>query len=155
MNSQPAADNEQLATIAEKPNVQQAVPFLMVSDMEASLRFYVEGLGFTRTKQWIVDGKIRWCWLQLEGAAIMLQEYRPDAPFAGQKLGQGVAICFQCRDALTLYSQFTARSLTPHTPFVGNAMWVTVICDPDGYKLDFESPTDAPEESTYTETAKP
>jgi lactoylglutathione lyase len=152
MNSHPATDNEQPATIAEKPNVQQVVPFLMVSNMERALRFYVEGLGFARTRQWIVDGKIRWCWLQLEGAAIMLQEYRSDAPFAGQKLGEGVAICFQCRDALALYRQFIASGLAPRTPFVGNAMWVTVISDHDGYKLDFESPTDAPEESTYTET---
>ena len=81
----------------------------------------------------------------------MLQEYRPEAPFAGQKLGQGVAICFQCRDALTLYRQFASRGLQPRTPFVGNAMWVTPICDPDGYKMDFESPTDAPEESVYSE----
>ncbi|MEI9981418.1 MAG: VOC family protein [Edaphobacter sp.] len=112
----------------------------MVTSMEASLRFYVEGLGFTRTKQWIVDGKIRWCWLQLEGAAIMLQEFRPDSPFTGQRLGHGVAVCFQCRDALALYRQFIARGLTPRTPFVGNAMWVTAISDPDGYNLDFESP---------------
>jgi lactoylglutathione lyase len=150
MTTQPTTNNEQPATDTT-PNVQQAVPFLMVSNMERSLSFYVEGLGFIRTNQWIVDNKIRWCWLQLQGAAIMLQEYRPDAPFAGQKLGQGIAICFQCRDALSLYRRFVARGLTPRTPFVGNSMWVTPICDPDGYKLDFESPTDAPEESLYTE----
>jgi lactoylglutathione lyase len=153
MNPQPKTDNGQLKTENGIPNVQQAVPFFMVSSMEASLRFYVEGLGFTRTNQWIVDDKIRWCWLQIEGAAIMLQEYRSDSPFAGQRLGHGVAICFQCRDSLALYRNFVARGLTPRTPFVGNAMWVTAISDPDGYKLDFESPTDAPEESTYTETA--
>jgi lactoylglutathione lyase len=153
MNSQSATDNEQPATIAEKPNVQQAVPFLMISNMERSLRFYVEGLGFTRTKQWIVDDKIRWCWLEIGNSAIMLQEFSPDSPFTGQRLGHGVAICFQCRDALALYRQFIASGLAPRTPFVGNAMWVTAISDPDGYKLDFESPTDAPEESTYTETA--
>jgi hypothetical protein len=28
-------------------------------------------------------------------------------------------------------------------------MWVVILTDPDGYKLDFESPTDAPEESIY------
>jgi hypothetical protein len=28
-------------------------------------------------------------------------------------------------------------------------MWVTILTDPDGYKLDFESPTDTPEESVY------
>ena len=54
---------------ASTPNVQQAVPFFMVSNMEASLRFYVDGLGYKRTKQWIVDNKIRWCWLELEGAS--------------------------------------------------------------------------------------
>jgi len=154
MNTQPATINKQPATIAEKPNVQQAVPFFMVSNMEASLRFYIEGLGFTRTNQWIVDGKIRWCWLQLEGAAIMLQEYRPDRVPA-TKLGEGVSVCFQCRDALALYRDFLSSTLTPKIPFVGNSMWVVQICDPDGYKLDFESPTDAPEESTYSETSTP
>jgi lactoylglutathione lyase len=155
MNSHLTTDNRELTTENSTPNVQQAVPFLMVSNMEASLHFYVEGLGFTRTNQWIVDGKIRWCWLQLEGAAIMPQEYRPDSRFAGQKLGHGVAICFQCRDALALYRHFAARGLTPKTPFVGNSMWVVQICDLDGYKLDFESPTDAPEESIHTEIATP
>jgi hypothetical protein len=29
-------------------------------------------------------------------------------------------------------------------------MWVTILADPDGYKLDFESPTNVPEETTYT-----
>ena len=32
-------------------NVKQAVPFFGVTDMEASLRFYVEGLGF-KMKRW-------------------------------------------------------------------------------------------------------
>jgi hypothetical protein len=32
-------------------------------------------------------------------------------------------------------------------------MWVTVVEDPDGYKLDFESPTDVAEETVYAETA--
>jgi lactoylglutathione lyase len=30
-------------------------------------------------------------------------------------------------------------------------MWVTILTDPDGYKLDFESPTDVPEETVYSE----
>ena len=29
-------------------------------------------------------------------------------------------------------------------------MWVTQLSDPDGYRIDFESPTDAPE-SEYSE----
>ena len=120
----------------------------MVANLEASLRFYVEGLGFTLTRQWVDEGKLRWCWLQLGSAALMLQEYRL-AQIPEGKRGEGVSICFQCKDALALYHQFTSNGLQPQRPFVGNAMWVTILTDPDGYKLDFESPTDAPEESEY------
>jgi hypothetical protein len=30
-------------------------------------------------------------------------------------------------------------------------MWVTSLRDPDGYRLEFESPTDVPEETRYSE----
>ena len=133
-------------TESPQPNVQQAVPFFMVADMEASLRFYVEGLGFTMTRKWIPHGKLEWCCLELEGVALMLQEYRP-GKLPATKRGEGVSICFQCRDAIAIYRETTARGLQPQRPFVGNSMWVTILQDPDGYKLDFESPTDAPEES--------
>jgi lactoylglutathione lyase len=132
-----------------EPNVQQAVPFLWVKNIEASLRFYVDGLGFTRTKQWIVDDNIRWCWLELGNAALMLQEYLP-TKIPTTKQGEGVSINFTCRDALAIYHDAIARSLKPKTPFVGNNMWVTILTDPDGYKLDFESPTDVPEETVYS-----
>jgi lactoylglutathione lyase len=131
-----------------EPNVQQVVPFLWIKNLEASLRFYVEGLGFTITKKWIDDGKLQWCWLQLGGAALMLQEYRPNKIPPG-KLGEGVSVCFQCKDALAIYHEAISHGLQPKTPFVGNAMWVTILSDPDGYTLDFESPTDTPEETIY------
>jgi lactoylglutathione lyase len=133
-----------------EPNVQQAIPFFMVSNLEASLRFYVEGLGFTMTKQWIDDGKLRWCWLQLGNAAIMLQEYHP-SKIPTAKRGEGISVCFQCKDALAIYQDALAQGLQPREPFVGNALWVTSFIDPDGYKLDFESPTNVPEETTYSE----
>ena len=65
----------------------------------------------------------------------------------GAEYGEGISICFQCRDALAIYRDLVARGLAAQRPFVGNGMWVTIVVDPDGYKLDFESPTDAPEES--------
>jgi catechol 2,3-dioxygenase-like lactoylglutathione lyase family enzyme len=37
-------------------NVQQAVPFLWVYDMERCIRYYVDGLGCTMTKQmWVPE----------------------------------------------------------------------------------------------------
>jgi len=137
-------------------NVQQAVPFFRVSSMETSLRFYVDGLRFEMTKKWTPDGdgKIRWCWLQHGNAAIMLQEYRKEGPnswTAESKVGIGVSMCFQCKDALALYKDFKSRGIEAQRPFVGNAMWVTSVQDPDGYKLDFESFTDVPEETVFSE----
>jgi lactoylglutathione lyase len=147
----PSSDSaaEPAARPSAEPNVQQAVPFLMVANLEASLRFYTEGLGFTLRNQWIDRGRLRWCWLDLGRASLMLQEYLPEK-LPSTKRGEGVSLCFQCRDALELYRQFLGRGLSPNEPFVGNAMWVTILTDPDGYKLDFESPTSAPEESTYS-----
>ena len=131
-------------------NVEQAVPFFMVNDMQASLRFYLDGLGFTKTEEWVQDGKVRWCWLVHGSASMMLQEFSrsgPPARVPRDKLGVGVSICFLCKDAPALYREFTARGVKAKRPFVGNKMWVTQLEDPDGYRIDFESPTDAPEES--------
>jgi len=60
-------------TVAKRAeaNVQQAVPFFWVQDMERSVRFYVDGLGFEMTKEWNDEGKLRWGWLQL--AALRLR----------------------------------------------------------------------------------
>ena len=151
--------------IVTSANVKQAVPFFGVTNMEASLRFYVDGLGFKMKRWWIPDeaqgdykpdGRIRWCWLELGDAALMLQEFwkeGPDTWVPQEKLGVGVNICFQCLDALAIYSEVTSRGIAAKKPFVGNGMWVTSLQDPDGYRLDFESPTDVPEGTEYSEQA--
>jgi lactoylglutathione lyase len=137
-------------------NVKQAVPFFMVTDIEASLRFYVDGLGFVLTREWRPEkagGRIQWCWLELGDAALMLQEYRKDGRPGGApegKLGQGVSICFMCLDAIAIYRDAVARGVAAERPFVGNGLWVTSVRDPDGYGLDFESPTDVPEDTVYS-----
>jgi lactoylglutathione lyase len=140
-------------------NVRRAVPFFGVTDMEVSLRYYVDGLGFTIKRRWIpgrdeeypADGKIRWCWLELGDAAIMLQEFmaqkRPKEP-----LGTGASVNFMCEDALALYRGFKSRGVhVSKRPFVGNGLWVVPLTDPDGYRLEFASPTDAPEDTELEE----
>ncbi len=140
-------------------NVKQAVPFFGVTDMEASLRFYVDGLGFTIKRRWIPDGdehypsdgKIRWCWLELGNAAIMLQEFPPQR-LPNEPVGTGASVVFICEDSLALYRDFKSRGVQPRSrPSVGNGLWVVPLTDPDGYRMEFSSPTDAPEESEFEE----
>ena len=139
-------------------NVKQAVPFLGVTKMEASLRFYVDGLGFKMKHCWIPDrvgdkpdGRIRWCWLQRGEVAIMLQEFLPERR-PKETLGTGTSVCIMCEDALALYREFKSTGIQMQKrPFVGNHLWVVALADPDGYRIDFESPTDAPEEAEFQE----
>jgi lactoylglutathione lyase len=137
-----------------QPNIQYAVPFFMVSNMETSLNFYTEGLGFNILNTWTPRGKIEWCWLQREGGPLMLQEARisESKPYlSGDKPGAGVSVWFQCRDSLILYHEFIGNGVNVQEPFVGNGLWDVKVIDPDGYNLHFESPTDVPEETKYSD----
>ena len=107
--------------MSKDDNVEKAVPFFGVSNLESSLR-----------------------------AALMLQEFN-EVHRPKTKVGEGVNICFTCKDALKIYRDARARGIEAKPPFVGNGLWVTSFSDPDGYRLDFESPTDEPEETEYTE----
>jgi len=126
----------------------------MVNDIAASLRFYVDGLGFRKTIEWMPDGRLQWCWLENGGAAVMLQEFWKSGHHSNvptERLGVGVSVCFMCKDALALYKEFKSRGIDVKRPFVCNGLWVTEIVDPDGYRLAFESPSDALEETEYAE----
>jgi uncharacterized glyoxalase superfamily protein PhnB len=135
---------------AQKPNIKQAVPFFFVRNMEESLKFYLEGLGFELKNKWTPSGEIEWCWIERDHAALMLQEWRPERISTGIK-GEGVSICFTCEDALALYHEFLKNGIKVSEPFVGNNLWDVGLVDPDGYQLHFESPTDVPEETKYSE----
>jgi len=135
-------------------NIRQAVPFFMVTDMDVSLQFYTDGLGFTLKNTWTPRGEVEWCWLEREGAALMLQKYRKEDPKSTMPKGIGLSIWFQCQDSLALYKEFVSKGLHPGEPFVGNNLWDVSITDPDGYHLHFESPTDVPEETKYSDWVK-
>lgn len=71
-----------------------------------------------------------------------------------KKLGLGVELCLQCDQALVMYDRALKNGLPVDEPFVGNNMWVVSLRDPDGYKINFESPTDVPEGTTYNQWNK-
>jgi lactoylglutathione lyase len=131
----------------------EVVPFLAVKDMAQSLAFYVDGLGFTLQSSWVDEGVTRWCRLQNGKAGLMLQQFHTEGPdartFAGAK-GEGVVFCLFCDDVPGLYRALAAKRVPVSEPVVGNGLWVSSVTDPDGYRIDFESPTDAPEDSALS-----
>jgi lactoylglutathione lyase len=131
-------------------NVKEVVPLIHVSSMERSVRFYVDGLGFAFRNKWEPDGQLRWCWLTLGGASLMLQEFAKPLP---PNAGQGITLNFTCVDAIALYNELRSRGLDPTEPEVGNGLWVTQVNDPDGFRLFFASPTDVAEETKLSEIA--
>lgn len=138
----------------DQPNIQYSTPLFIVSDMDTSLKFYVDGLGFEVGNTWTPGGTIEWCWLQREGGSIMLQKARvtADKPYlAGNKPGAGLSIWFQCLDSLVLYQEFLDKGIKADEPFVGNGLWDLHLADPDGYHLHFESKTDVEEGTRYSE----
>ncbi len=77
----------------------------------------------------------------------MLQEFSPQR-VPKETVGLGISIVFMCEDSLALYREFKSRGVqTNKRPFVGNGLWVVSLTDPDGYRMEFSSPTDASEES--------
>jgi catechol 2,3-dioxygenase-like lactoylglutathione lyase family enzyme len=142
------------STSKVRSNVKQAVPFFMVKNIDSSIKFYVNGLGFSMTERWVVQGKLKWCWLVIDTAALMLQEINSEAGDANlqeAKAGDGAEVFFICEDALAIYDQIVLNGILPSEPFVGNKMWVVSLQDPDGYKISFESVTDVPEETKYSQ----
>jgi len=126
-------------------NVKQIVPLLSVSNIEKSVAFFVDGLGFEFDNKWVQDGKLRWCKIKQGGSALMLQEFNTEGKNAFKpigKLGEGVTFYFICEDALKIYHDIKKRGLDASEPIVENSNWVTNIYDPDGYKISFESHTD-------------
>jgi lactoylglutathione lyase len=131
-----------------KKDLVELVPLLGVASMEASLRHYVDGLGFVMKNKWEPDGVLRWCWLTRGAVSLMLQLGRQ----AGDpRPGVGVSLCIMCGDAVALYHELRARGIDASEPEVGNGLWVTTIFDPDGYRLELESPTDVPEDTKLSE----
>lgn len=107
--------------------------------MAKSVAFYVDGLGFEMRHKWVKDGELRWCWLQRDDSALMLEKFQGESP---ANLSGGFTLYFICDDAKAAHREFKARGIQVGEPFVGNNMDVFYFKDPDGYRLSFESPID-------------
>jgi catechol 2,3-dioxygenase-like lactoylglutathione lyase family enzyme len=134
--------------------VSDIVPLLLVTNMERSLAFYTEGFGFALKNRWTPDdpGKIRWAWLTLGTAHLMLQEPHDLTKLTSSSIGNGVSLYIQCMDALDIYRDLLTRNIAPsREPQVGNGNWEVFYTDPDGYKINLASPTNVAEETLLSQ----
>ena len=121
-----------------------ARPVLHVADVEASLRFYVNLLGFTTPWRYEEDGRMRVAQVARQGCALILSDQWPE------KVGKGLMFISmnveqQTREAQTaaldaLRTEFEAKGVT-----VKEGSWgyrLLVVDDPDVNELFFNYPSD-------------
>ena len=127
------------------PKVRELIPLIWVKDIEATVSFYRDRLGFQMAASWEEDGKLNWCRMERDGAALMFQK-----PHHGHinldARPRGVILYFICDDAEAMYTDLMARGLTPKPPTtVSYGMRQVTVFDPNGYEVCFESQvTEAP-----------
>jgi len=128
-----------------------ARPILIVSNVEASLRFYSDKLGFTSPWRYNEDGRPRVAEVDRQGAALILADNIDPG-----KIGQGVIFislnvepptyeaAFAAVDQLR--AEFVAKGVA-----VKDGTWgyrLLVVEDPDGNQLLFNYPADSTKPAT-------
>ena len=121
-----------------------ARPVLHVTDVEASLRFYVNRLGFTSSWRYEEDGRVRVAQAERQGCALILADHWPE------KVGKGlmfisVNVVPETREAEiaaldALRAEFEAKGVA-----VKEGSWgyrLLVVDDPDGNQLFFNYPNE-------------
>ncbi len=122
------------------------VPELTVYDFSASIRFYVEMLGF---EIMIRRNDPEFAYISLGEAQLMLEQYHPEGWITGDlinPLGRGVNFQIEVDDITTLYSSLKAnnvlmfRTMRDNEYNIGNTLSCQrefLVQDPDGYLLRF------------------
>ena len=142
-----AADGA-LTSEANGGDLAAVVPILSVTNLEQSLTYYLDGLGFEEVDRLSEEDQLLACRLRRDNVFVVLTQ---DRGTAVERKGQGVTVYHMCNDAIAFYREVTSRGIAVSEPFVGNGLWVAELRDPDGYRLSFESPTDAPEEQKLSD----
>jgi catechol 2,3-dioxygenase-like lactoylglutathione lyase family enzyme len=130
-----------------------ARPVLHVTDVEASLRFYVNRLGFTSPWRYEENGRVEVAQAERQGCALILCDHWP------QKVGKGlmfISLNAETREAQTAALDALRAELEAKGVPVKEGSWgyrLLVVDDPDGNQLFFNYPDETPSGKTLTDEA--
>ena len=116
-----------------------ARPVLHVTDVESSLRFYVDRLAFTSPWRFEDDGRVRVAQVERDGCALILSDQWP------QKVGKGlvfVSLNLELEQQIAALDALRAEFEAKGVP-VKEGSWgyrLLVVDDPDGNQLFFNYP---------------
>ena len=121
-----------------------ARPVLHVTDVEASLRFYVDRLGFTSPWRYDEDGRVRVAQVDRQGCAFILADMWPE------KIGKGLLFISLNVEPATHQAAVAAvdalrAELEAKGVLVKEGSWgyrLLVVDDPDGNQLFFNYPSE-------------
>ena len=122
-----------------------ARPVLHVTDVEASLRFYVDRLGFTSPWRYDEGGKASVAQVDRQGCALILADTWPE------KIGKGLLFISlnvepATREAATTALDGLRAELEARGVSVKEGSWgyrLLVVDDPDGNQLFFNYPAES------------
>jgi catechol 2,3-dioxygenase-like lactoylglutathione lyase family enzyme len=127
--------------MAIEQNLVSITPFFIVTDLQASVRYYVDRFGFTLDFQGPPDD-VYYAQVSREGAAIMLKTIAPDVlpcpNHTRHEWARWDAYVYT-RDPDTLFADFTRRgaSFVKELSFIDEGLWGFEVTDADGYVLAF------------------
>jgi len=121
-----------------------ARPVLHASDVEASLRFYVDRLGFTNSWRYDQDGRASVAQVDRQGCALILADHWPE------KAGKGLMFISlnvepASREAVVAALDALRVELEDKGVAVKDGSWgyrLLVVDDPDGNQLFFNYPSE-------------
>jgi len=129
-----------------------ARPVLHVTDVEASLRFYVNRLGFTSPWRYDEDGKVHVAQVDREGCALILADTWPE------KIGKGlmfISLNAEPQAQVAVLDALRAELEAKGVP-VKEGSWgyrLLVVDDPDGNQLFFNYPAETASDTTARDEA--
>jgi len=122
-----------------------ARPVLHVTNVEASLRFYIDGLGFTSPWRYDEDGRAHVAQVDRQGCALILSDMWPE------KVGKGLMFISlnvepPGRETASAAVDALRAELEGRGVAVKDGSWgyrLLVVDDPDGNQLFFNYPGEA------------